>query len=105
MAHLYLLGSGLTSSIRQWVPSLLIAAVVWAISKAIYNLYFHPLSKYPGPKFAAASIWWQVWLEAISGQSLSLKLLELHGIYGAFTYTQYMLTLCLLTQWQATLFG
>lgn len=30
-------------------------AIVYALGVAIYNVYFHPLSKYPGPKLYAAS--------------------------------------------------
>lgn len=29
--------------------------IVYPITKAIYNVYFHPLAKYPGPVFAAAT--------------------------------------------------
>lgn len=29
--------------------TIVIFALVWTISKIVYNLYFHPLSSYPGP--------------------------------------------------------
>ncbi|KAI1318718.1 cytochrome P450 [Xylariaceae sp. FL0255] len=42
-------------------------AIVGLIAQAIYNLRFHPLAKYPGPKIAAVSnIWWA--LNSISGR-------------------------------------
>jgi hypothetical protein len=28
---------------------------IYAVCKSIYNLFFHPLAKFPGPKFAAIS--------------------------------------------------
>jgi hypothetical protein len=38
---------------------LLAVAIVWFMAQATYNLKFHPLAKYPGPKIAAISnIWW-----------------------------------------------
>ncbi|KAK0642473.1 Cytochrome P450 monooxygenase rdc4 [Lasiodiplodia hormozganensis] len=41
------------------IPALLggavVTAIVYALGVAIYNVYFHPLSKYPGPKLYAAS--------------------------------------------------
>lgn len=29
------------------------------IASVVYNLYFHPLKKYPGPFWARASLWWR----------------------------------------------
>lgn len=38
---------------------LLVIAIVGFIAQIVYNLKFHPLAKYPGPKIAAVSnIWW-----------------------------------------------
>ncbi|KAI8623598.1 cytochrome P450 [Xylariaceae sp. FL1651] len=46
---------------------LLAVAVIGFISQIIYNLKFHPLSKYPGPKLAAVSnTWWA--FNSISGR-------------------------------------
>jgi hypothetical protein len=41
------------------VRQLLAVAITGIIAQTIYNLKFHPLAKYPGPKIAAVSnIWW-----------------------------------------------
>ncbi|KAI0808883.1 cytochrome P450 [Xylaria sp. FL0064] len=49
------------------IRQLLAVAVIGYVSRLIYNLKFHPLSKYPGPKIAAVSnIWWA--LNSISGR-------------------------------------
>jgi cytochrome P450 len=54
--------------------------VVVLLGQAIYNIYLHPLRKFPGPKLAACSnicyIWW-----TISGE-IHAKLKELHDQYG-----------------------
>ena len=71
------------TQLKLW-SSVLLASVLSAVCKAVYNIYFHPLSRYPGPRLASATLWWQTWIEVITGQSLSLKLVELHDIYGAF---------------------
>lgn len=76
--------TGFDSALRNWGPHLLTLATLWMVVKSVYNLYFHPLARFPGPRFAAASSWWQVYIEVITEQSLSLKLWELHSIYGMY---------------------
>ncbi|KAI1198721.1 cytochrome P450 [Nemania serpens] len=49
------------------VRQLLVVVIVGFISQIVYNLKFHPLSNYPGPKIAAVSnLWWA--LNSISGR-------------------------------------
>ncbi|EKM57594.1 uncharacterized protein PHACADRAFT_206486 [Phanerochaete carnosa HHB-10118-sp] len=55
---------------------------LYLLLKAVYNVYFHPLSRFPGPKLAAASLWWQAYLDLWENGSLSSKLAELHATYG-----------------------
>ncbi|CAH0021772.1 unnamed protein product, partial [Clonostachys rhizophaga] len=41
------------------LPASVALGTAYFIGRAIYNLYFHPLSKYPGPKLAAVTdLWW-----------------------------------------------
>ncbi|KAK1595399.1 cytochrome P450 [Colletotrichum navitas] len=54
--------------------------LLFFIARSIYLLYFHPLSKYPGPKVAAVSYVWRAWSWA-SGQ-WPLVVTELHDKYG-----------------------
>lgn len=62
---------------------LLLLWVSYNAAKVVYNLYFHPLAKFPGPIFAAASDWWQVYVEVVKAESLSKKLVGLHEEFGA----------------------
>ena len=69
--------------VSSHLPLLLCSAIVFVIVlKATYNLYFHPLAKFPGPRLAAASSWWEVYVELVRGQPWSLRLVELHEVYG-----------------------
>ncbi|KAI9459866.1 putative P450 monooxygenase [Lactarius psammicola] len=52
---------------------------IWRI---VYNLYFHPLSHFPGPKLAACSRLWLGYREVVRGESLSDLRVELHRQYG-----------------------
>lgn len=54
--------------------------ILYFLGLTIYNVYFHPLSSYPGPKIAAATPFWWVW-HSIQGD-LSFHILALHEKYG-----------------------
>ncbi len=62
-----------------------IIAVGWlfhALVRVIYNLYFHPLSRFPGPRGAACTRWWGAYMELGRGVSLSTLRTDLHQKYG-----------------------
>src|SRR6266852_2254898 len=62
----------------------LIAAVLsWS---AFYNVYLHPLARFPGPKLAAASKYWLFYQEFVKGVSLSDVRDKLHAQYGVFRF-------------------
>ncbi|GJC84301.1 cytochrome P450 monooxygenase aclL [Colletotrichum liriopes] len=59
--------------------------LVYCTSLTIYNIYFHPLSAYPGPRLAAATPWWM--LSSYLGGHTPRDLLELHNRYGPVVRT------------------
>lgn len=65
-----------------WLPCAFFAYALVSFGKAIYNAYFHPLSKFPGPRLAAATTLWKLYVEAIAQRSMALYLRELHEEYG-----------------------
>ncbi|KAH9177359.1 cytochrome P450 [Lactarius sanguifluus] len=60
----------------------LAAILTFSVCRIVYNLYFHPLSHFPGPKLAACSRLWLGYHEVIKGESLSDLRVELHRQYG-----------------------
>ncbi|KAH9003881.1 putative P450 monooxygenase [Lactarius hatsudake] len=52
------------------------------VRRIVYNLYFHPLSHFPGPKLAACSRLWLAYRELVKGESLDDLRIELHRRYG-----------------------
>jgi len=58
----------------------------YAFVRVIYNLYFHPLSRFPGPRGAACTRWWLAYWELGRGVSLSTLREELHKKYGTFPF-------------------
>ena len=60
----------------------LAGSLVYALVRVIYNVYFHPLSRFPGPRGAACTGWWLAYMELGRGVSLSTLRTELHRKYG-----------------------
>ncbi len=63
----------------------LAAILSFSVWRIVYNLYFHPLSHFPGPKLAACSRLWLGYREVIKGESLGDLRVQFHRRYGAQT--------------------
>ncbi|OQE16256.1 hypothetical protein PENFLA_c028G07104 [Penicillium flavigenum] len=62
--------------------SLLTTATLYELSRIVYNLFFHPLRKFPGPWMAGATSGWRVYKEVIKQETLAQELFVLHERYG-----------------------
>ncbi|KAL5610625.1 hypothetical protein FOBRF1_006742 [Fusarium oxysporum] len=56
--------------------------LVYWLGKLLFNMFLHPLAKFPGPRLAAGTQWWLSYREAIRGESLTDILRHLHNAYG-----------------------
>jgi hypothetical protein len=56
--------------------------VLYLIGGAIYRLYFHPLSRFPGPKIAAVTGWYETYHDLIRRGMFVWKIQEMHEKYG-----------------------
>ncbi len=61
-----------------------VGLLLYTLARAIYNVYFHPLSRFPGPRGAACTKWWLAYMQLGRGISLSSLRTELHQKYGNF---------------------
>jgi hypothetical protein len=52
----------------------------------IRRLFFHPLSKFPGPRLAAATTFYKTYFEVIRGGELLGRIHQLHVLYGRFLF-------------------
>ncbi|KAG0638746.1 cytochrome P450 [Tuber brumale] len=77
--------------VRELAPSLsrgTIAATVlgvWLLNRiglVFYRLYLDPLSKFPGPKLAAATSLYEMYYDIVQDGSFTWKMKELHEKYG-----------------------
>lgn len=66
--------------------SLLVAAlsvwVVYVVGLGIYRLFFHPIARFPGPKLAAVTRWYEFYYEIVKKGNFTFHIQDLHKKYG-----------------------
>ncbi|KAA8565346.1 hypothetical protein MFRU_045g00490 [Monilinia fructicola] len=60
-----------------------ISILLYCIVGVLYRLYFHPLSKFPGPKLAAATLWSEFYHDCIQSGQYFVKIAQWHERYGS----------------------
>ncbi|KAI9694165.1 MAG: hypothetical protein M1822_003436 [Bathelium mastoideum] len=63
--------------------TVLLAWMIWTISRFIYRIFFHPLRHVPGPKLAALTFWYETYYEVVKPARYTWKIGELHGQYNS----------------------
>lgn len=67
------------SSLLVW---LVVGAVVYSIYLVVYRLYFSPIAKFPGPKLAAVTLWYEFYYDVVKRGRYQWIIAELHKEYG-----------------------
>jgi len=93
----------LLPSFPQGILITVLGLLFYALVRVIYNVFFHPLSRFPGPRGAACTRWWLAYQEIGKGVSLSTLCAELHQKYGI--YPRVALLIAVLTPVKVTLYG
>lgn len=58
--------------------------LVYCILGVLYRLYFHPLSKFPGPKLPAVTVCSEFYHDCIQPGQYFTKIAQWHEQYGKF---------------------
>ena len=64
------------------VLSVVCAYSVVLVAGTISRLFYHPLTRFPGPKLAALTGWYKAYYSLIKGGEMLPQLEKLHKIYG-----------------------
>lgn len=56
--------------------------LIYVPTVIIYRLYFSPLTKFPGPRIAAATLWYEYYYDVVKRGRYTWKIIELHKQYG-----------------------
>ncbi|KAK1976428.1 oxoglutarate/iron-dependent oxygenase [Colletotrichum cereale] len=65
-------------------PTVTLAAAfsLYLFVLAVYRLYFHPLAKFPGPKIAALTVWYEFYFDGIKRGRYTFQIQRMHEKYG-----------------------
>lgn len=69
---------------QAWPFVLLLLTCLYLACQAIYNLYFHPLAKHPGPKLAAATGFYEFYYDVVKGGRFPEEVQRMHAVYGTY---------------------
>ncbi len=61
------------------------ALLLYLACLALYRLYLSPISKFPGPRLAALTLWYEFYHDVVRGGQYCFRINELHDQYGAAT--------------------
>lgn len=62
--------------------AILISCLVSAFILVLYRVYISPLSKFPGPKLAAATLWYEFYFDVLKRGKFAWEIQRMHELYG-----------------------
>lgn len=66
------------------VESVFFGLVTWTVYGVIWRLYLSPVAKFPGPKLAAVTFWYEFYFDIVKHGSYVYEIERMHEEYGEF---------------------
>ncbi|KAL2043494.1 hypothetical protein N7G274_003801 [Stereocaulon virgatum] len=66
----------------SWLTPLVFTILLYLTSLVVYRLLLHPLAKFPGPKLAAVTRYYEAYYDLVQSGQYTFKIAELHKQYG-----------------------
>ena len=70
----------LSSMLSWWYVAATVAVSV--ASLVFYRIFFHPLARFPGPKLAAITRYYEAYYDIVQNGQYTFKIAEMHKKYG-----------------------
>lgn len=62
--------------------TVVVTILVYYGTLVLFRLFLHPLARFPGPRLAAISRWYEAYYDVVLGGQYTTKIAELHREYG-----------------------
>lgn len=69
-------------SVLESAGFMTVLGVIFATALAIHRITWHPLARFPGPKLAAVTGWYETYYDCFLLGKFSNHLDEMHKVYG-----------------------
>ena len=65
-----------------WPLAAVLVFLLYLLSLALYRLVLSPIAKFPGPKLAALSNWYEFYWDVVKQGQFTFHIQQLHKQYG-----------------------
>lgn len=70
-----------SNALNLWVGGVA-AVALYTLGLTLYRLFLSPLAKFPGPKLAAATLWYEFYFDVVKKGQYTFEIGRMHDKYG-----------------------